>query len=84
MSARRSKSSPAVSYSPMGVSSVYMMSPASMSWARYIVVTPDFSSPFRTAHCMGAAPRYLGSSEPCTFTLPSLGMARTSSGRILP
>ena len=33
---------------------------------------------------MGAAPRYLGSSEPWTFTLPRRGMASTSSGRILP
>ena len=61
-----------------------MMSPASMSWARYMVLTPVTSSPFSTAHCIGAAPRYLGRSEPWTFTLPRRGMASTSSGSILP
>ena len=61
-----------------------MMSPASMSWARYMVVTPAYSSPLSTDHCMGAAPRYLGSSEPCTFTAPSRGIASIASGSILP
>ena len=31
-----------------------------------MVVTPVTVSPFAMAHCRGAAPRYLGSSEACT------------------
>ena len=34
------------------------------AFARYIVMTPVSSSPLRTAHWIGAAPRYFGSSDP--------------------
>ena len=47
-----------------------------------MVVTPD--SPFSTAHCTGAAPRYFGSSEACTLTQPYFGISRISFGRICP
>ena len=41
-------------------------------------------SPAMTARCTGAAPRYRGSSEAWTLIIPSRGIARTASVRILP
>jgi len=35
-----------------------------------MVETPVTASPLSTAHWIGAAPRYFGSSEPWTFTAP--------------
>ena len=47
-----------------------------------MVVTPVTASPSRTACCIGAAPRYLGKSEPWIFTQPYFGRSRTVLGRI--
>ena len=49
-----------------------------------IVVMPVSVSPLMIAHWIGAAPRYLGSSEPCTLTQPFGGRSRTTGGRIRP
>ena len=47
-------------------------------------VTPVSASPRTTAHVIGAAPRYFGKSDACTFTQPSLGASSTSVGRMRP
>ena len=60
------------------------MSPASSSAAMCMMVTPVSFSPLRMAQLIGAAPRYLGSSEEWTLMHPLGGRARMSSGRIRP
>ena len=42
-----------------------------------MIVTPVSGSPAMTARCMGAAPRYLGSSDACTLTKPRRGAIST-------
>ena len=61
-----------------------MISPVSSPWAIYIMVTPVSFSPLRMAQLMGAAPRYLGSREEWTFTHPSGGSSKISTGKIRP
>ncbi len=48
------------------------------------MVTPVRVSPLNNAWCTGAAPRYLGSREAWTFTLPNFGISSTASGIIWP
>ena len=70
--------------SEKGTSSFNIISPVSMPTSMYIVVIPVFLSPFSTAHCIGAAPLYCGSSEPCTLIQPLLGISNNSLGSIFP
>ena len=79
-----SHNSPVVSFSPISTSCFKIISPVSIPTSIYIVVIPVFLSPFKTAHCIGAAPLYFGSNEPCTFIHPSFGMSRISFGNIFP
>ena len=79
-----SQSSPVVSSSPIWVSCFKIISPVSIPTSIYIVVTPVFLSPFKTAHWIGAAPLYFGSKEPCTFMQPLLGISSISFGKIFP
>ncbi len=58
--------------------------PVSIPSSSFISVTPLSLSPLTTAHVMGAAPRYFGSSDACTFTHPSRGASSTSRGRMRP
>ena len=56
-----------------------------VEWIRTgMVVTPETGSPLMTLHWTGAAPRYLGSSEPWRLTQPYRGRSSTFFGRILP
>ena len=80
----RSASSPAVSFSKMGSVKVSSMAPVSMPASIFISVTPVSRSPRTTDHVIGAAPRYFGKSDPCTFTQPRRGASRTSWGRMRP
>ena len=48
----------------ISTSSFFIISPVSIPCSIYIVVIPVFLSPFKTAHCIGAAPLYLGRSDP--------------------
>ena len=79
-----SQSSPVVSSSPISTSCFKIISPVSIPASIYIVVIPVVLSPFKTAHCIGAAPLYLGNNEPCTFMQPSFGMSNNSCGNIFP
>ena len=54
------------------------MSPVSMPTSVSMVVTPATFSPFRMHQLMGAEPRYFGSSDACTFTVPYWGMESIS------
>ena len=83
-SARRAVRAWASSSGPMGVSFCRITSPASSSFAIYMMETPVVSSPFRMAQLMGAAPRYLGSRDEWTLIEPYLGASRMSSGRMRP
>ena len=47
------------------------------------VVTPVSFSPLMMAQLIGAAPRYLGSKEPCTLRVPIGGKDQIDSGNIL-
>ena len=58
--ASRAASCPAVSFAPTGVVARWRMSPLSMPASIFMMVTPVSASPFRMAHWIGAAPRYLG------------------------
>ena len=49
-----------------------------------MVVTPVSVSPLATAHWMGAAPRYLGSSEPWRLMLPKRGRSSIQCGMMRP
>jgi len=75
---RRTANSVAVFFGPDGRGRASRMSPVSKPASIFIVVTPVTSSPWAIAHCTGAAPRYFGSSEACTLTMPSGGMSRYS------
>ena len=79
IAASRSCSSPAVSSGLMYVHRSIRIGPASIFSTSLNTVTPDFSSPPTTAQLIGAAPRYLGSSEACRFTHPSDMVAREAS-----
>ena len=48
------------------------------------MVTPLTFSPFIMTHWSGAAPRYIGRSDACTFTHPYLGSVSTLTGRSCP
>ena len=78
----RSCSSPAVSFGPMGIFSCNRISPVSISCCNLKVLTPVSFSPFKMAQLIGAAPLYLGSKEPCTFTVPLGGRFHTVSGNM--
>jgi hypothetical protein len=54
----------------MGVGFCRITSPASSSFAIYMIETPVSASPFRIAQLMGAAPRYLGSRDEWTLMEP--------------
>ena len=75
--------SPAVSFSPMSMDFCNNKSPVSISCFNKKVVTPVSFSPLITAQLIGAAPRYLGSKEPCKLIVPKGGMFHTTSGNIL-
>ena len=60
------------------------MSPVSSPLSICIVVTPLTFSPFMMTHCKGAAPRYIGRSDACTFMQPYLGSVNTLTGRSCP
>src|SRR5262245_31313464 len=49
-----------------------------------MVVTPVMVSSAIIARAIGAAPRYLGSSDACTLMHPIGGILRTSAGKICP
>ena len=49
-----------------------------------MVVTPVTLSPFKMDQVIGLDPRYAGSRDACTFTVPSFGMSRISWERICP
>ena len=80
----RSNSSPLVSSGPMATfshtSTSPVSSPASICW----MDTPVSVSPFRTAHCTGALPRYWGSRETWRLMQPNFGMSSTAWGRMQP
>ena len=81
---KRVYSSSAVSFSPIGVRVCSSMSPVSTPSAIIIVVTPVSVSPFKTAHWIGPAPRYLGRREAWTLMQPYFGRSSTRLGRIFP
>ena len=70
--------------SPMGSSRQAATGPVSSPSSMRMMQTPVRASPRITDHWMGAAPRYFGSSEPCTFQGPSRGMASSAGGRMRP
>ena len=78
----RSCTSPAVSSSAIEKLCCSKILPVSISCCSLKVVTPVSFSPLITAQLMGAAPRYCGSSEPCTLTVPMGGIFQTISGSI--
>ena len=78
--ASRASSSGADSSGRTGVRQHSRMSPASISGVTKSTHTPVSASPFASVHWMGLAPRYLGSSDGCTFSVPHRGTA--SSGRL--
>ena len=84
ISASRTVSSPAVSSSPISVSARRAMSPVSMPASVNIVVTPAFFSPSAMHQLIGALPRYFGSSDACTLTVPMGGMSSIRWLRICP
>ena len=61
-----------------------IISPVSIPSSIYIVVIPVSLSPFKTDHCIGAAPLYLGKREPCTLIQPYFGISNISFGSIFP
>ena len=80
----RSCTVPKSSSAPISTRQVSSISPVSMPSFIYIVVMPVNGLPSIIARCMGAAPRYSGSNEPCTFMQPYFGSSSTSAGSILP
>ena len=60
------------------------ISPVSRPASICIVVTPVLASPLTMHHCIGAAPRYSGSSEACTFIQPYSGISSISWDNICP
>ena len=61
-----------------------MISPASISGAMYMAVTPVSSSPFRIAHWTGPLPRSFGRTLAWILMQPRGGISRTLWGKILP
>ena len=80
----RAASSPAVSLSPIAVRLTRRMSPSSSPRSVFMTVTPVCVSPLTTAHCTGAAPRYLGRRLAWMFHTPSGNMSRISCDNICP
>ena len=60
------------------------MSPASICSFTCMIVTPVCVSPWAIAQAIGAAPRYLGSSDGWIFSVPRDGSARTGALRNWP
>jgi len=60
----------AVSHGPIGVVRLTSMSPVSRPMSMNMVVIPVSVAPSMIAWLIGAAPRYLGSSEACTLMQP--------------
>ena len=79
-----SHNSPVVSSSPISTTSFRIISPVSIPISIYIVLIPVCFSPLITAHCIGAAPLYFGSNDPCTFIQPYFGISKISFGSIFP
>ena len=67
----------------MGVLSEQSIAPVSTLVSRKNIVHPVSSSPFATAQCIGAAPRYLGSIDACTLIEPIFGKSNTEDGKTL-
>ena len=80
----RSNSSPLVSSGPMAIFSQTSTSPVSNPSSICMMETPVSVSPFRTAHCTGALPRYLGSRDTCRLMQPYFGASSTDLGRMQP
>src|SRR5580658_1483228 len=74
----------AVSSAPIGISRCMSMSPVSSPASMRMVVTPVTDSPLAIAHWIGAAPRYLGSSEACRFKFPNRGSSIIHCGMMRP
>ena len=82
--ARASKTSPEVALISITYSLLRSILPVSRPSPISIVVIPVTLSPARTLLWIGAAPLYLGRSEPCTFMQANFGISRILLGRILP
>ena len=68
----------------MGVLRQAATGPVSSPSSMRMMHTPVSVSPRITDHWMGAAPRYRGSNDPCTFQGPSRGIASSAGGRMRP
>jgi hypothetical protein len=80
----RSRNSPAVSSSSIGVAARANTAPVSRPFSISKMQTPVSASPARIARSTGAAPRQRGRSEKCTFTKPSGTAVNSDSGRSCP
>ena len=66
----------------MGSSASKIISPVSKPSSTLINDTPVTLSPAIIDLCIGAAPRYFGSNEPCRLKQPSWGISIIAFGRI--
>ena len=82
--ATRSKSWPLVSSGSMAIFSQASTSPVSRPSSICMMETPVSASPFSTAHCTGALPRYFGSRETWRLMQPYFGASSTELGRMQP
>ena len=78
--ASRSCSDSKLSSGVISVEAVSSISPVSSPASMSMVVTPLTLSPAIIQRCIGAAPRYIGSSDAWTFTQPYSGSSSTSFG----
>ena len=79
-----SKRLPPVSFLSSLTLSTKRISPVSSPSSIFIVVTPEYSHPSITAHWIGEAPLYLGSSEACTLIHPRRGISIILLGNSCP
>ena len=83
-SAITSNSSAAVCSGGIATARCSRIGPVSRPSSSSMVVLPVKASPMATAHWIGAAPRYRGSSEPCRLMQPSFGSASIQGGIMRP
>ena len=76
--------STAVCSGPISMVCCSRIGPVSRPSSRSMVVLPVNASPMATAHWIGAAPRYFGSSDPCRLMQPSRGRASIHGGMMRP
>ena len=82
--ATRSNSWPLVSSGSILILSQASTSPVSRPSSICMMETPVSASPFSTAHCTGALPRYFGSRETWRLMQPYFGASSTELGRMQP